>query len=451
VAHHNGDEAMWESWAHFDMGRRQFDIAMAGWEMEDRDMQQWCAWFRARVERIGTRLFCEQRLTAREVNFSNNQLTGLGVRMLLNTLLDTQVVVRVLKLHHNRLEEGGSVADYLRKCDGTLWELHLSHNRLGTAAVLDILVGAAQARDESGAPSYPYQAGCRGPTPLWLRIERNFVHCDMLLERVEVAARRLGRVGQMVCLSNCRGCTPHGCGRHRDYPPATHAKNLTWQRQQDWLPHDGGDDFEEEADCGEEGELSSVYSGIKAFPAASSSTSDTRLSPGSHDNDENLDQWSKSEADIDETGHADPLQVDVLRWSEETFSWVRDVIEIAPMPSPRTPAAPSTDSGRKSLEKKTNNGGESNEVMAQNLRTMIGINGAQARRPSAQSSSATTPVSSESVAAIVRHLHTLFRGAECRGADGSVGGGGHHPSQADHPRARGRARKARSPRRRWMP
>jgi len=393
-------EAMWESWAYFDQGRRQFDIAMAGWGMEDQDIKQWCDWFRAHVESIGARFACEQRLTAREVNFSDNHLTGIGVQTLLTTLLDTKVVVRVLKLHHNRLDEGGGVADYLCKCNGMLWEVHLSHNRLGTAAALEILVGAASATDETGALSYPYRAGCRGATPLWLRIERNFIHCDSLLERAEMAARRLGRPNQVVCLGNLKGCGPHTCGKHRERPPATHAKNLSWQRLQEWMPQD----CFEETKCtqsAQEHEVPSVYGG-------------TKQRPGSHDSDETVDQWSKSEANVDQADetatNTEPLQADVLRWSEGKLRWVRDVIQIAPPPGPRTPCAPLTDSTRetsggsgksykeafssklrpdggrsrgggwKSPGKASGTiggGGESTEVMAQNLRTMIGIQNTQ--------------------------------------------------------------------------
>merc|ERR1719480_585628 len=111
--------------------------------MGDEDMDQ-CQWFRINIGRLTG--WSEKRMTATEVNFAWNRLTSVGVRKLLETLAQCRLPVVILRLLHNRIEDGRDVAAFLASSKGSLRELHLSHNELDAAGAADVILAAAAAR-----------------------------------------------------------------------------------------------------------------------------------------------------------------------------------------------------------------------------------------------------------------------------------------------------------------
>jgi len=167
---------------------------------------------------------------------------------LLKTLQDCNIVALVLKLHHNRLQGSGALASFLEFCQGSLKELHLSHNELDTQAAAEIMLGAAAAKEPNGNHCYPQPMnGSSGSAaPLWLRLERNMVDPRLLTEQVEPAFAALNRSSNLLCSSSRCGCTPRCCMKHRDNPPAVHIKFLLSQK---WMSEEADEEVgEEESD-----------------------------------------------------------------------------------------------------------------------------------------------------------------------------------------------------------
>ena len=52
-----------------------------------------------------------------EIKICPGRLTATGVRCLLETFMDLQLPMHVLKLHHNRIAEGGGWAKGIRRCE----------------------------------------------------------------------------------------------------------------------------------------------------------------------------------------------------------------------------------------------------------------------------------------------------------------------------------------------
>eukprot|EP00929_Paragymnodinium_shiwhaense_P087676 TRINITY_DN4781_c0_g1_i4.p1 TRINITY_DN4781_c0_g1~~TRINITY_DN4781_c0_g1_i4.p1 ORF type:complete len:900 (+),score=221.29 TRINITY_DN4781_c0_g1_i4:216-2915(+) len=403
-------EASWEPYVHWDEGRQQLLVSMSGWRLYDVDMEQWCNWFALRLERIaGSGLRGRQGgadkerqasgdaqrwppIFAKEVNFSDNRLTSAGIRRLLTTLADHHVVVTVLKLHHNELEEGTCVADFLLATQGALSELHLSHNRMDTTAAVDIMLAAAAARDEFGALRYPRSTGIHdrsSAAPLWMRIEQNFVDHLLLGERLEAASSRLRRSSKVMCNVAGKGCTPHSCGRLRHEPPAIHAKHLSNQRHIKDLRASSASFLLSSAAAGP-----STLSGTDTPQSKDNSVgSDARRAPsqqGSSQSDWTEGADRESEDDDDSTCLAPVKEAEVLRWDETKGQWVRDTIDVSEPPPPlfpllcnikatastAFPAAMESHSGRlgiAALEAGEPMGEKGNEMIGQDLRRLIGV------------------------------------------------------------------------------
>jgi len=293
---------------------------MAGWGMTDQDIEKWGCWFRSYVERISTGRRNES-LWAHEVNFAENQLTCAGVRCLLETLIECKVSVLVLKLHHNQLTTGTSVAEFIVNSEGSLRELHLSHNELETPAAAEIVLAAAAARDSHGAFCYPSHAG-HSAAPLWLRLEQNYVDATTLSHRTDQEFEHM-RPGKVLCNVSSRACTPHSCVKHRHEPPPVHAKHLSNQRGKTAHNNHGQDllnmlqSGKREEDqrlgvdkptpaWGEYGDRPAEKDGLDAKLAFCQGTIDTK----------------------DDADGREGLFADVLRWDDDELRWVRDVIEI---------------------------------------------------------------------------------------------------------------------------
>jgi hypothetical protein len=200
---------------------------MSGWNMTDEDMQQWCAWFRDHLNWIACSKHTNQKwnIWASDVNFSENWLTAVGVSELLETLAYLQVDVVVLKLFKNQISNGKALATYLGKCNGSLHEIHLSHNDLDAESAVEIIVAAASATNQQGHSLYPWRAEnamwsarCGQPVgcPLWLRLEHNYVDYQRLNDTLDAKLSKLGTSrDRVLCEAAKTSCTSRLCTASR--------------------------------------------------------------------------------------------------------------------------------------------------------------------------------------------------------------------------------------------
>mmetsp|Transcript_62516 Transcript_62516/g.183265 ORF Transcript_62516/g.183265 Transcript_62516/m.183265 type:complete len:796 (+) Transcript_62516:108-2495(+) len=349
-------EASWEQRLGLDKSRSQLKVSMSGLGMSDKDVERWCHWFESfAAQKLSGR---GEPLVAKEVNFAENHLTHNGVRSLLRTLLRSKVAILVLKLFHNKVENGDGIAEYILGCDGSLQELHVSHNELSTAGAHAILLAVANAKSQSGDYTYPRRSGGRGASPLWLRMEQNYVDQALLTERFERSFAQLKRTGKAMCDVTNRACTPHCCARHRRDVPTVHVKHLGNQRRRgeravDSRPQpsawDGGRDSaahspysaEELAGARKPGQVfndreapSPVPPGMQPLNTAAQMLSgkmeaqpETRKSRAEAKRERRAKAAERDEHFDEHTG---ATLAKVLLWDAEAGMWVPDTIEIPP-------------------------------------------------------------------------------------------------------------------------
>jgi hypothetical protein len=113
--------------------------------------------------------------------------------------------IKSLKLYQNHIGDAGALAlaDLIAREDGpTFHELHLSHNRLTTKGALGLLTSLAN------CSRYPYgKHQDRRSTPLWLRLEHNFIcagDCLSLLEQLKLPVCHVASKGAICTPSNCK-------------------------------------------------------------------------------------------------------------------------------------------------------------------------------------------------------------------------------------------------------
>ncbi|CAJ1341628.1 unnamed protein product [Effrenium voratum] len=217
----DGDCAAWVSRISIDPALALLTISMSKIGLSDADMERWCAWFRNYLPRRKG----SGKLQFGQVDFAENRLTAAGIGQLFSTLADLQIPVQVLKLHHNRIAEGSSVAAYLQLSG--LHELHLSHNELDAEASASIVAAAVRARDSFGALSYPRRVGKGHLAPLWVRLEQNFIDHGAFAKILDA---KLGDRGMRTyCDARSKWCTPHSCVQQAAL--SVHLKNLVQQRR----------------------------------------------------------------------------------------------------------------------------------------------------------------------------------------------------------------------------
>jgi len=329
---------------------REFTVTMSGCGVSDRAMERWCTWFESKVDALFPMTPPDDRvgengeyIVGREVNFADNQLTEEGVGCLLQTFLARNVAVRVLKFHHNQLETGTAVANYLRKCRtlSYLKEVHISHNKLSTEAARDVIVAAASAKEADGSWSFP-----RRNVPLWLRVEQNCVDPKFLIALIDVAAKELQRSGRIMCSAMDPMCSPTGCARWKREPPPIHAKSLAQQRRRKVLvePYEPGETTPEQRQKLEAWEMRPI--GHRAPSTAA----------------EHQDKGSQSStASTSTTTEQSFTSAEILRWDAEQDRWVADIIDV-----PNNPFF-----GEE--EEQANSTMSKEELMASRLRRMIGM------------------------------------------------------------------------------
>jgi hypothetical protein len=112
--------------------------------------------------------------------------------------------IKSMKLYQNKIGDEGceALAQLIARDDGpTFQELHLSHNRITTQGAVSLVNALA------ACPRYPFAKDQDNrPTPLWLRLEHNFISAKAVLESLE-------KSNTTVCHVNAKGtaCSPAVC------------------------------------------------------------------------------------------------------------------------------------------------------------------------------------------------------------------------------------------------
>jgi len=224
-----GQQRAWESAIRWREDGRSFKIGMLGVSMDDAEAGMWASWFGDYMKPYAGDDW-GQGFLAQEVDFSKNYLTSIGVRRVLNALWQAHVEVRVLKMHHNKLELSNEVAGLI--ATGCLREVHLSHNLLDANSGAELVLAAASAWTEDFGYLYP-RADEEGTDaePLWLRLEMNCIDCPIFERRLKAGFARLKRQSKLVChVDGTKGCSPHACAASSS-PPIVHLPYLHTQRK----------------------------------------------------------------------------------------------------------------------------------------------------------------------------------------------------------------------------
>ena len=115
-------------------------------------VKRWSEWFKTNLSTLAGG---NRKAAGGEVNFSENEITSIGLSHLVGVFQEIGMTVSTLKLHKNMIESADALVEFLNWKAGCLKELHLSHNRLDTTAAKNIIVAAVFATDEQNAPKYP--------------------------------------------------------------------------------------------------------------------------------------------------------------------------------------------------------------------------------------------------------------------------------------------------------
>ena len=196
-------------------------IQMASKGFIDDMVKRWSEWFKTNLSMLAGG---NRKAAGVEVNFSENEITSIGLSHLFGVFQEIGMTVSTLKLHKNMIESEDALVELLKWKPGRLTELHLSHNRLDTTAAKNIIVAAVFATDEQHAPKYPG----RGGTPLWLRLENNDrINVKGLGQELKVALGRKGKtIRKTICeVDGWTACNTGQCVCHAT-PPAIHLTYL---------------------------------------------------------------------------------------------------------------------------------------------------------------------------------------------------------------------------------
>ncbi len=130
------------------------------------DILRWC---KGVEEDLSSQLL--MRAPTAHVDFSDNGITGRGVRVLLQAFEDLGIRIRILHLERNKVVDASAIAEFLRCPRNHVEELHLGANPVSLDTCWELLLSAATAKDETGCFKYPGRHG----RPLWLHLDSNKV------------------------------------------------------------------------------------------------------------------------------------------------------------------------------------------------------------------------------------------------------------------------------------
>merc|ERR1719330_811631 len=172
-------------------GRRGLDLKRPGerWELKiamsnldppltEAGMERYCRWLRVRLSAFRDENGVESlRRCCGEVDFSHNNMGNQMVWMLLETLAQHEVHIAQLKLHSNRISQGGvlAICELIRMNERAdpIEELHLSHNEVDDDSALELMRTFHFQR-----PRYPPRcpgdgSGDAVAVPVLLRLDHN--------------------------------------------------------------------------------------------------------------------------------------------------------------------------------------------------------------------------------------------------------------------------------------
>lgn len=141
----------------------------------------------------------EESATYEEVDFSQNKLSSVGLRAVVDLCCRCHKL-RVVKLYKNEIDDSGAkhLARLLQQVP-SVEEFHLSHNRLTAKGVRTIVKAADGARSASARP-------------LWMRLEMNEIQApDQVLLDLESNLSVCGREDEVNCTARscCWNCKTH--------------------------------------------------------------------------------------------------------------------------------------------------------------------------------------------------------------------------------------------------
>lgn len=197
-------------------------ISMGGKSIDDKAAKLWCTWFERHCASIVSN---GRKATAREINFSENRLTGEGLESICKTLIKLDIPVAVLKLYRNQIHQANAIVELISWGKGCIRELHLSHNCLDNQAVLKIILACATLTNAKGEQCYPQKE----TVPIWLRLEMNDkINGPKLGPELQTSLQRLGH-SMRKCICEVDGnsyCCPGSCCRESSTVPAVHLTYL---------------------------------------------------------------------------------------------------------------------------------------------------------------------------------------------------------------------------------
>lgn len=138
------------------------------------------------------------------VDLSENAISDKGLTAVLDALSRGSVTCRCLKLHKNRISEGGGarLAEMIKTQRETVEELHLSHNQLTAKSLVQICMAIQKNDNYPAKNERSWQF-----VPCWLRMEQNLIAKP--LELLDLL-RREGSVS--FCMADNRDlCGPWRC------------------------------------------------------------------------------------------------------------------------------------------------------------------------------------------------------------------------------------------------
>ena len=213
-----------------DVGRNasRLTIALQHRQLGDACVREFCDWLRKQAGLL-TRRGIEVHVDT--LDLSNNYIGNEGLVCVAAALLDiSPKSFRVLKLHHNRIEDAAALVDIIAK--GMLAELHLSHNQLNAKSIFEIVIAVASAKDQKGKARYPRSGTC----PLWLRVEgnrQNPAESEKLAVDITEHLSLIGRpLWRSVCVVNGdTDCGPNRCCSNLSAPPAMHVTYMGFNQE----------------------------------------------------------------------------------------------------------------------------------------------------------------------------------------------------------------------------
>jgi len=196
--------------------------------LDDASLETYCVWLRSKLGAFVHQNGSKPLMSCRaEVDFSKNNIGDEGTKRLLTTLQDFDVQIAVLKLFQNQIGAGAITAlcDFITNNKAEpIWELHLSHNRIPDAAVLQLVQTLSKHRQYPPLrPSVENPHGDMVQCPCWVRLNNNLIKdpqrvIDQLQQELKVK----------ICLAEERACcAPSKC---RETPtPLVHLLSLQTQ------------------------------------------------------------------------------------------------------------------------------------------------------------------------------------------------------------------------------